>query len=123
MRISTAFPTNYLSAPDLRGREHIVEIDRVTTEVFEDGEKPIVWFRDRTKGLTLNKTNAATIAEAYGDETDAWRGREVLLYPARVDFKGKVVDAIRVRIPQRQAAAPPVVIPATAPVLDDDVPF
>jgi hypothetical protein len=33
---------------------------------------------------------------------DAWIGKPIMLYPDRVAFQGKIVDAIRVKVPKRQ---------------------
>jgi hypothetical protein len=78
-------------------------IDDVFKEDIGDGTKPVVHFRDQTKGLVLNATNFGAIANQHGDETDDWRGKAVTLYPTRV---GKRVDAIRIRtVDNRMMAA------------------
>jgi hypothetical protein len=64
----------------------------------------------KTKGLVLNKTNSKVIATAYGDDSEAWQGKEIILFMALVDFRGDQVEAIRVRVPKPQAA--PAVRPA-----------
>jgi hypothetical protein len=96
------FPSNYLRASDLAGQERIVTIDCVKSDVFEnDGKKqtkPIIYFRDAgVKPLVLNKTNFLLIAAACGENTDAWPGKRIVLYPDMVSFKGQVQEAIRVR--------------------------
>ena len=45
----------------------------------------------------MNKSNASNIAILYGDETEDWVGKEIVLFPAMVDFQGRTVEAIRVR--------------------------
>ena len=50
------------------------------------------------KGLCLNKTNAGTIADLYGPETDAWIGRQIRLFATEVPFGAEQVLAIRVRM-------------------------
>ena len=59
------------------------------------------------KQLILNKTNARSIARILGtDETHTWDGHDIMLVPAQVDFKGDIVDAIRVKpAPVRKTAA------------------
>jgi hypothetical protein len=102
-KIGDFFPSNYLRASDLNGKEVDVIIDKVTSEEFEeDGKKrskPVVHFRgNRFKPLVTNKTNALTIAIACGsDDTDAWPGKQVRLYAELVNFKGKVSEAVRVK--------------------------
>jgi len=133
MRISAAFPSDYLKAADLQGRQVKVKIDRVEIKEIGGEPKPILYFVGKEKGVVLNKTNASNIAAAYGDDTDDWQDAEVILFEAMVDFQGKTVPAIRVRIPPRQPArerpqsvlaneAPPVAT-ARSPDLDDEIPF
>ena len=97
------FPSNYLRAADLGGKEVDVTIDRVMSEDFEqDGQKrskPVVHFRNAgIKPLVLNKTNAMLIATACGSEDySTWAGKQVRLYADLVNFRGKVSEAIRVK--------------------------
>jgi hypothetical protein len=135
MRISSAFPSKFLKAADLMGRNITVEIDRVEMDDVggDDGDKPILYFKGKEKGLVLNKTNAQTISLVYGDDTDDWAGGKLLLFEAQVSFQGKNVAAIRVRIPpvkpaqqqQRQAAPPPAetVVTSGTNDIDDEIPF
>lgn len=135
MRISDAFPSNYLKATDLQDRNVVVKMDRVERERIGDDEKAVLYFVGKDKGMVLNKTNANNIATVYGDETADWRDQEIVLFPAMVDFQGKTVQAIRVRAPQakdrprqqQQRVADPISSgPARAPVNDmpdDDIPF
>jgi hypothetical protein len=99
MRISTAFPSEYLKAADLQGNNVRVTIDRVEMRDVGDDNKPVLFFQGKDKGVVLNKTNANNIAIAYGDDTEDWTGREVILYEAMVDFQGRSVAAIRIRPP------------------------
>ena len=110
MRISDAFPSNYLKASDLQGRAVTVTIDRIAMEEIAGGEhKPVIYFQGKDKGVVLNKTNANNISALYGDDTDQWSGKQVELFSAWVDFQGKSVEAIRMRRPPNGArpAAPP----------------
>lgn len=145
MRISAAFPSDYLKAADLQNRQVKVKIDRVEIKEIGGEPKPILYFIGKDKGMVLNKTNAANIATAYGDDTDDWQDAEIVLFEAMVDFQGKTVPAIRVRIPPRapvrekraerddRPAADtrerepetrrPASASATADDLDDEIPF
>lgn len=118
MNINGAFPSSYLKAADLQGRRVIVAIDKVVMEDIGGEHKPVVKFQGKDRGIVLNKTNAAMIAEIAGsDETDDWKGVKVTLYPTKTDFQGKRVDCIRVDYVENGAKRPP------APVEDDSVPF
>ena len=130
VKISAAFPSNYVKASDLNRKTCPLTIRTCVSEELGQGNdkesKPVLYFQDRQKGLVLNKTNANVIAEAYGDDTGNWTGKTLEIYPTVVDFKGKLVDGIRVRIqPEAQPEAQPQVQPAAAPMADefgDEVP-
>ena len=103
MKISAAFPSNYLKSDDLDGQPRIVTVRTCVQEELGQGrdkeKKPVLYFSKGTKGLVLNITNARVIAKAYGDDTGSWAGKPIEVYPTQVEFKGDLVDAIRVRIP------------------------
>lgn len=109
--------SNTLKASDLPpGREVPVIISGMAEAEF-DGEngakskKLVLKFQGKEKGLALNKTNATTIAAAYGPDSDHWTGKKIFLYSTKVDFGGQMVDAIRVRAELAVAG------------LDDPIPF
>ena len=98
--ISESFPSKYVKAADLKGQNVIVVIGQVTFERIgtnDKDDKPVLYFQGKSKGMVLNKTNATNIAHLYGDDTDDWAGREIVLFTAMVDYQGKTVEAIRVR--------------------------
>jgi hypothetical protein len=124
MKISNAFPSKYIRAADLQDRQHELTMQRVELEnVGDDDKKPVLYFVGRQKGLVLNKTNSRTIAAAYGDDTDEWEDKNLIIFPAMVDFRGDQVEAIRVRVPK--AAAKPPSSPSENPGvdMDDEIPF
>jgi len=99
MRIDDAFPSNYLKAKDLENKEVQVVIESVTMEDIGDGDKPVLRFVKSKKGLVCNKTNALTISDSLGEETDDWVGKDLILYPAKTMYEGKMVPCIRVKVP------------------------
>jgi hypothetical protein len=117
----TLFPTLYLAAHDLGGKDVPLTIRRIVVEELktEAGteKKPVVFFVEtgkkadaagtKEKRLVLNKTNAKVIANMYGPELNDWTGKRVTLYAARVSSFGEEVDAIRVRPVPPPAAAQP----------------
>lgn len=144
MRISSAFPSQYLKAADLGGRRVKVSISHVAMEDLGGDLKPILYFMSKEKGLVLNKTNANAISQTYGDDTDAWAAQIIELYEATVEFQGRQVQAIRVHVPRQVVQAPvqrptspPAVVAAAATngngngnahapvgtIIDDDIPF
>jgi hypothetical protein len=55
---------------------------------------------DQVKPLILNNANWLTMEDAYGDDSDMWRGKPVEVYvDAGVMFAGKRVGGIRLRAP------------------------
>ncbi len=125
MKISAAFPSNYIKCEDLTGQPRIVTIRACVMEELGQGRdkdtKPVLYFEKGPKGLVLNVTNANTIKKAFGDDTANWIGKPVELYPTQVEFKGDTVDAIRVRvsdIPRPEATAPAT---TAAPMADDEL--
>ena len=108
MKSTDIFPSKYLRAADLDGREPVVTIDRATLETLGDERKVVVYFKGKDKGLVLNKTNFNAIEEISGeDDTDNWAGTKVKLFTAKVEFQGKRVPAVRIDSPDdlKRAAA------------------
>ncbi len=127
MKISAAFPSNYLKSDDLDGQPRIITVRTCVQEELGQGKdkqkKPVLYFNKGNKGLVLNVTNAKTVAKTYGDDTANWTGKQIEIYPTQVEFKGDLVDAIRVRVPDVPAAGADEVAAATdataAPMADD----
>lgn len=147
MDIGSAFPGTYLKATDLKGKDVKLLMGDVTIEDLGDDRKPVLHFQNTERCVVLNKTNSAIISEMYGTETANWIGQTITLYPARVEMKGAIVDAIRVRLvtgkqqvanpirmapsPQQQNGAmqpadvppPHATIPNDAIDFNDEIPF
>lgn len=101
MKISQAFPSKYLSSHDLNGMEATLTISNVAMEVMGQEQKPVVYFQEAGKGMVLNKTNANTIAQMYGDDTEGWLGKQIILFAMKVEMQGKLVDGLRCRSPHQ----------------------
>ena len=111
MKISAAYPSKYLKAADLQDREHKMIIAKVELEpIGDDDHKPVVYFTKAKKGLVCNKTNAKAIAAAYGDDTDEWTGKEIVLFPMMVQFRDDMVESRSAsksqKLPSRQRRRP-----------------
>ena len=96
MKLNSLFPSKYLRAGDLDG-DLLGTMKSLMVEEINQEKKPVLYFREDTKGLVLNKTNGKIISSLHGDETDNWPGKKITLFPTEVDFRGEIVDAIRVR--------------------------
>ena len=104
MKFSEMYPSKYLKAADLNGNAvkviiETVELEDVVGQGKEHDYKAVFFFQGKQKKFVCNKTNGQVIAETYGDDTEAWQGKELELYPDKTSFQGKLVDCIRVRIP------------------------
>ena len=118
--VNDFFPSNYIKASDLKGAQPVVTIDRVEYEAVgrQKEMKGIVYFRGKTKGMVLNRTNCNKIVEiAQSPITEEWPGVQVQLFATMVEFQGDTVEAIRVKAPAR---AKTVTKPKPAPVVEDD---
>lgn len=98
--VNDMFPSKYLTAGDLKKKAHKLIMGGLEEAEVGDGKekKWLLQFKGKDKGLVLNKTNTNMIAEYYGPETDAWDGKEVIVYPTKTSFQGKPVDCIRVKV-------------------------
>lgn len=132
MRISTSFPSKFLKAGDIpKGKKVRVTIKGVKMESMggkDDEDKPVLYFVGKQKGCVLNRTNAGRIAIAYGDETDDWPGKDVLVYAEPKQMNGQTVMGISIDVPrvetsdfgETEAEEPPV--GALASDLEDETP-
>src|SRR6516162_3181488 len=127
MKIGDVFPSEFLKSSDLGGNEaqkqFKVKIQDV--RVWQDpqgGRKLSLGFVNSEKRLLANITNTRTIAKVFGEETDVWLGKIIVLYVALVDFKGEQVEGIRVRVPSVSAHAAKSPKPAPQPASPSPVP-
>jgi hypothetical protein len=122
MHIDELYPSRFLRCSDLDGRPMPVTIAGLKREDIGGEHKSVLVFADDTKELILNKTNARAIAKVFGNETTAWKGKQITLVPTQVDFRGDIVDAIRVRATPRRPGPTPTPQPApTTPPQSDDM--
>lgn len=95
------FPSKYLKVDDLDGDSPVIiasiRFERLKDDDGKEEDKPILYFLRVEKGLVLNKTNATTISEQHGDDTDTWPGKRIVLTKESVLAFGKQVWAIRVK--------------------------
>ena len=126
--------SRWMKAADLDEREELLlRIKDVTEEPVGTGKekeaKLCVWFNNHKQGLLLNKTNNRTLRGAFGDETDEWVGKRVVVFVVETE-RG---PGLRVRIPTpkgnggekvKAASTPATHTPATRPIRppkDDDL--
>jgi len=134
MKISEEFPSKYLKSSDLKGQEVRVTMGNVEREEIGSDKKLVLYFKGKEKGMVLNKTNANTIGDFYGDDSDDWYDQPLILFSIRTEFQGKPVDGLRCRVPTARdnkparredpiSSGPPSGHPAGAEMTDDEIPF
>jgi len=123
MKVSEVYPSNFVAAGDLDGRDVTLTIARCAdknTVKREDGkliDKAVLYFKEKPNGpgLVLGKTNARLIRLEHGNDMGKWIGKQITLYPTTTEMaraaaeqagcmilstKGKMatVPCIRVRV-------------------------
>jgi len=94
--------SRYFKAEDV-ATEKKLRIKNISEELIgmgaEKEKKLVVWFTNDEHGLVLNRTNNRTIRGAFGDAVDGWTNKIIVLFPTQADYRGRMVPALRVRIP------------------------
>lgn len=104
MKTEDIFPSRFLQ-PEQLAHDVAVVIEKVVKEEVYDEKskskvmKPICYCQGKGKGVLLNKTNWHTLVDAFGDESDGWVGKKMILTSIEVEAFGDVVKAIRIKIP------------------------
>jgi hypothetical protein len=117
------YGSKYLAASDLPegGALMRARIGRVSPETLTDQNtgkpKPryVLHFNDIEKAMVVNKTNAQSLAQAYGEFPDAWIGAVVELFTVPTP-KG---DGVRLRIIKPSVTVSTGTAPAKKP--DDEL--
>ncbi len=102
------YKSTYLKAGDFPEDADPI-VDRVEGELVgqEKELKPVLYLRGVERGIVLNRTNFDALAHGYGDDTDGWRSKPVIVTVKAVQYQGKTVDAIRLEVPRRKAVVKP----------------
>ena len=100
-KLGEMFPSKYLKAEELGNGDVGFTIAEVNQEeVGQEREvKFVAHFKESDKGLVLNKTNAESVFKATGcSDTVDMAGKTIALYATEVEFGGKTMMGIRVRL-------------------------
>lgn len=121
MHIDSLFPSKYLAAADLNGKDLVLTIDswEIDAVGIDEEQRPILHFKNAEKGMVLNRTNADTISAMYGPEVDDWVGKPITIYPTTTRYGKKTVACIRVR--EAKLQTPPPSSPPAAPVMTPEM--
>ena len=120
-----AFPSRFLKATDLRGKDKIVTIHGAPVkELVGANSRYVLYFHDEEKALVINKTNNNMLINLLGRDGEKWDGKQITLYPTKVEMKGELVAAIRIRDRGEGADVTRRSLPADLPdEINDDIPF
>jgi hypothetical protein len=96
-----AFKGNYIAAAEIGDKKPMITISKVGIVKMEkdDGRTKdglVVHMQGTDRGWVLCKTNAICLAALFGNETDAWVGKRVVLYSTLVQFGKDKVPGIRI---------------------------
>jgi len=126
--LDSCYGSKYFSAGDLGDQKikaRLADIRKV--QMRQDNGvsrmKFVLLFDGIDKGLVLNQTNKTVLVDALGRNPSSWIGTTVGLVAESVQFGGKTVRGLRVRVLHKPAglSAPP---PAPKPMpAGDEVPW
>lgn len=79
VKIGDAFPSAFVKADQITQPVEVV-IDHVDTHKFDDGVKPVVFFRGKDAGVVLNKRRFKQLTQlCQAEDSDDWAGHPVVL--------------------------------------------
>ncbi len=126
MNINELMPSKYLKQTDVPTDTTVTVEGLKKVNVARDDEeaeyKWIIKFHEFPKAMVLNATNIKRLGKALGDDTDGWKGGQVMLYvDPDIEFGGNVTGGLRIRAIAK--APTPTRQVATANGDRDDVPW
>ena len=75
----------WLKAEELKGRHVSLEIEQAELVTFGSDDpkehKIGLFFKNRERGIVLNKTNTKKLVDTWGAETDEWIGKSITASP------------------------------------------
>ena len=100
MKISDHYSSSYLKTEDFDKKGKEFTMLSVQMEEVGGEEKPVLYFDGIEEGFPLNKTNAEDITDMYGDDTEDWDGKLIVIYRDKTMYNGKRTDCLRVKAPR-----------------------
>lgn len=106
MKVSQMIESKYLKKDDFE-QDQVCTIKGIKQEnVGRDDQPEMRWtlyFNEYAKAMVLNITTIRVLEAAFGDESDDWKGKKVMVYvDPNVSFQGRVVGGLRLRPPKKQ---------------------
>jgi hypothetical protein len=131
-KVSEMIQSKFLRKEDFEDGDQVLTVKGVKLEDMpgDDGQqKWVLYFRELPKGMALNSTTIRVLEKGFGDDSDLWIGKRVMVYvDPNVTFGGRLVGGLRLRTPKvapAAAAAHPPTAAQQAPAgeFSDDIPF
>lgn len=114
MKLDQLYPKRYATGTDLNNKAYTFTIANVTMEEVhtipnKPAElKPVLYFKETTKGIILTRPLAYQIAQALkADDTEQWKGHKIQVYPEPLTVAGQARIAIRARPAPNGVDTPP----------------
>jgi hypothetical protein len=85
-----------LNSANLKTGPSTLTIASAAEKSIKQQKKLVLGFKERAEQLICNATNARTLSDRYGDDTDAWIGQTVQLVVVPVSYQGKSMPGIRI---------------------------
>jgi hypothetical protein len=102
VKIDQMIPSKWLKQSDIDG-EALVTVESVKrVNVAREDEDPeykfTIKFAEYERGMVLNSTNIKRLGKALGDDSDAWIGKQVVIYvDPDIEYAGTVTGGLRIR--------------------------
>jgi hypothetical protein len=118
--LESCYGSKYLSAADLGDRKIKVRIARIKKEELRQDNgssrsKFVIFFDNLDNGLVVNATNKNLLVASLGRNPQGWIGAQVGLFAEEVQFSGRTVRGLRLRVLAKPDASSPTPIPKPAP--------
>jgi hypothetical protein len=101
---------DWLKGSDIgEGNRLTVTIEKAYDHTFPSGdESSVLEFLELDQKLSLNKGRLTKMVDLFGDDSDEWLGRQVILYAVDVTYQGKTTlgVAIAAAMPRKKAPQP-----------------
>jgi hypothetical protein len=122
------YGSRFLSATELKAPVTAV-IERIDEETLGRGAeartKVVLYAKGAKKGIVVNKTNARTLADAFGKDFNAWPGHQITVKAEPTTFGGKSTLGVRI-YPVNGAISAPKAPEAPKPMaeeMNDSIPW
>jgi hypothetical protein len=115
MKLDDMLESKYLKQSDVQDETIVTCVGVKRANMAKEDEEPeyrwIVKWQEFAKPMVINATNIKRLFKYLGDDTDQWKGGNVILYvDPDIEFGGKVVGGLRVKEYRKPAK------PATGPM-------